>query len=325
MGTSYFSIDKCTNGRWTCALSAVVPCRGSGVQAVLLYCLPLCGVLSLQPWQIFWVRRGRPQFLTCSTVDGKRLDSWINDLKWPQQDTPTPYQWLWKRFIHSSYLQYVPYWKNPPLVLVSVCDTVNEIPPTLFESIATCMKTSWTYFQRLNEDDCLLNYKKSQQATDIQISWQAFWSKAKLYMASDGRLDGGKGMHGWVLATKKHVLRWCSAPVDGFVSTQWSTRSELAGWCASSLLLVTTIARMNSRMWGIRHSSCSFVWVTDSKTAISRTQTYALANYWPTRMPDDVDMMALIASTTISASWMGKRPSRLTAVFPGTTRKGTSQ
>lgn len=121
-----------------------------------------------------------------------------------------------------------------------------------------------------------------QQATDLQI-WRAFRSKEKLYIASDGGLDGGEGTHGWVLATKKYVLFRCAGPVDGFASAESSTRSELAG-CASSLLLVTAF----SRMWGLRHR-CSFIWITDSKAAISRIRKFALTKNSPARMPDDAD------------------------------------
>ncbi|KAI2501729.1 hypothetical protein MHU86_12735 [Fragilaria crotonensis] len=225
----------------------------------------------------------RPSSILLSALDGIRPESWSDNTKWPRQKTPTPHQRrLWKRYIRSSYLRYVPYWKNPPLSPGSVPEKDAILVPTSFDNINTYVQTFPRSQRRLLAD-------LQQQATDLQI-WRAFRSKEKLYIASDGGLDGGAGTHGWVLATRKCVLFRCSGPVDGFVSAESSTRSELAG-CASSLLLVTAF----SRMWGLRHR-CSFVWITDSKAAISRIRKYALAaQYSPARMPDDADLISLIS------------------------------
>ncbi|KAI2498313.1 hypothetical protein MHU86_16183 [Fragilaria crotonensis] len=200
-------------------------------------------------------------------------------------DTPTPIQRrLWKRFICSSYLRYVPFWKISPLLSHSLStDASAESSPTSFASLTEYVRTLPNTQRRLLAD-------LQQQASDVQV-WRAFRSKAKLYIASDGRLDGNRGTHGWVLASKKHVLFRCSGPVDGFVSTESSTRSELAG-CASSLLLITII----SRMWGLRHR-CSFCWITDSRAAISRITRYVLpGGRCIKQMPDDADLISLIAT-----------------------------
>ena len=224
--------------------------------------------------------------ISLSALDGIRSKSWVNDSRWPREETPTSTQRrLWKRFIRSSFLCYVPYWKNSPLLSpsLSTADSSAESSPTSFASLTEYVRTLPNTQRRLLAD-------LQQQASDVQV-WRAFRSKAKLYIASDGGLDGNRGTHGWVLASKKHVLFRCSGPVDGFVSTESLTRSELAG-CASSLLLITVIARM----WGLRHR-CSFCWITDSRAAISRITKYVLSGgRCIKQMPDDADLISLIAT-----------------------------
>ena len=54
----------------------------------------------------------RPSTISLSALDGERSLDWIINPLWPRQETPTRQQRrLWKRFITSSYLRYIPYWK----------------------------------------------------------------------------------------------------------------------------------------------------------------------------------------------------------------------
>jgi hypothetical protein len=223
--------------------------------------------------------------ISLSALDGQRSDDWIHNPLWPRQEAPTLTQRrLWKRYIRSSYLRYVPYWKSPPKPQDLAISVQGSAPPSTssFESIHDYIRTLPTTHRRLLAD-------LHQDASDVQV-WRAFRSKARLYIASDGGLDGNRGTHGWVIASKKHILFRCSGPVDGFVSTESSTRSELAG-CASSLLLVASI----SRIWGLRHR-CSFRWITDSRSAISRVKKHALPDCYKSKMPDDVDLISLIST-----------------------------
>ena len=226
----------------------------------------------------------KPSSISLSALDGKRQDHWVNNPLWPRQDTPSSSQRrLWKRFLRSSYLRYVPYWKSPPLPRSLPSEPVGVSRPPPLESIHDYVRTLPTTQRRLLAD-------LHQQASDVHV-WRAFRSKARLYIASDGGLHGNKGTHGWVLSSKTQVLFHCSGPVDGFVSTESSTRSELAG-CASSLLLVVAI----SKLWGLRHRS-SFCWITDSKSAISRVKKYALRDRHTSKMPDDADLLSLISAS----------------------------
>jgi hypothetical protein len=129
-----------------------------------------------------------------------------------------------------------------------------------------------------------------QQASDIQV-WRAFRLKAQLYIASDGGLDGDKEPTAGSWLPKWHILFLGSGPVDGFASTESSTRSELVG-CASSLLLAISISRL---WWGHRHRS-SFRWITDSVAAISRLRKYVFRDRRATKMPDNADLISLIAT-----------------------------
>jgi hypothetical protein len=189
---------------------------------------------------------------------------------------------LWKRFITSSYLRYIPCWKIPPATQ-QPAEPVATIEPINLsdygEYIATCLTRTE---QRLL--DGLV-----QVATDLKI-WRAFRSKARLHLASDGGLGDNSATHGWLLSTGKEVLFQCSGPVDGPLDTNSLTRSALGG-CASSLLLLSSL----STFWGIRHR-CSFRWNIDSASAISRFHKFCGHSQRSTRMPPDSDLLSIIAS-----------------------------
>lgn len=68
----------------------------------------------------------RPNVILLHMLDGKRKPNTPISPFWPRQLEPSNAQRrLWKRFIASSYLRYIPFWKNPP---TSTRRTPN--PPT---------------------------------------------------------------------------------------------------------------------------------------------------------------------------------------------------
>jgi hypothetical protein len=223
-----------------------------------------------------------PSRIDLSYLDGQRSSEWISSPRWPRQQQPTASQRrLWKRYLSSSYLRYIPYWRDVPSCS-SVTSIVESSPsaPTSFSTLKEYITTLPRTQRRLLAD-------VEQSATDLQI-WRAFRSKAKLYVASDGGLHDDRGTFGWILSTGKHVLFRGAGPIDGPFDSSSSTRSELGG-CASSLLLIVVV----SRLWGLRHR-CKFCWFTDSKAAISRTNRYSRKKR-ATRMPYDADLLSLIS------------------------------
>lgn len=57
----------------------------------------------------------RPNVILLHMLDGKRKPNTPISPFWPRQLEPSNAQRrLWKRFIASSYLRYIPFWKNPP-------------------------------------------------------------------------------------------------------------------------------------------------------------------------------------------------------------------
>ena len=220
-------------------------------------------------------------------LDGKRPAHFSNKHTWPRQQSPSAQQRrLWKRYIRSSFLRYVPYWKAPPLPSALTAEAVVPLPvPTTFPSIKEYLNTFTGTKYRL-----LLDLE--QEASDIEV-WRAFRSRKQMFLASDGGLHDQTGTFGWVLSTGKKVLFRCAGPVDGPYDTVSSTRSEICG-CASALLLLVAV----SRNWGIRHR-CSFRWYTDSRSAISRIERYARKGKQVTRMPPDADLLSLISALLV--------------------------
>lgn len=112
---------------------------------------------------------------------------------------------------------------------------------------------------------------------------------------------------------KKLTLFECGGPVDGPFDTISSTRSELCGY-ASALLLITAV----SRNWGLRHR-CTFRWITDSKSALSRAIRMVRIRSRLTRLPPDSDLLTLISSLmwelrrSIVMKWVKGHQDKLTA------------
>lgn len=169
----------------------------------------------------------------------------ICDQKWPRQQTPTKSQQrLWKSYIKSSFLRYIPFWKNQPISPTQSSPT--ELPrPTNSTSHASLFE----YITSLPLSHRRLLDELEQVATDQEV-WKTFRSKSRIYVASDGGLHQTRGTHGWLISTRKQVLFKCAGPIDGPFDTASLTRCELAG-CASSLLMLVSL----SRFWGLKHSS----------------------------------------------------------------------
>ena len=214
-------------------------------------------------------------------LDAKRPAHFVLSSTWPRQSHPTKTQIrLWKRFITSSYLRYIPYWKITP---VSTPPRPKHSPPPI-NQLSDYSEYLSTYLSR-TERRLLDGLEKI--ASDVQI-WRAFRSKSRLHLASDGGLGDNAATHGWILSTGKEILYQCSGPVDGPFDTTSSTRSELGG-CASSLLFLSSL----SEFWGIRHR-CSFRWYTDSQSAISRFHKFCRGSR-SCRMPPDSDLLSIIS------------------------------
>ncbi|KAI2500344.1 hypothetical protein MHU86_14152 [Fragilaria crotonensis] len=228
----------------------------------------------------------RPNAIKLDYLDARRPTDWTHDHHWPRQDTPSSSQRrLWKRYITSLHLRYIPFWKVPPTSFSRKTATTQHHPPT--NPHPTSFATLKAYLHTLPRTQRRLLSEWTQQATDIQV-WRAFRSRARLHLATDGGLLGTQSTHGWILATSTTVLFTGSGPVDGPFELASSTRSELGG-LAASLLLIVGIARF----WGLRHKA-SIRWYADSKSAISRVNRHALPRYCPTVMPQDADLISLI-------------------------------
>ena len=217
-------------------------------------------------------------------LDGVRPSHWVNNDRWPRQHVPTPSQKrLWKNYLRSSFLRYVPYWKVPPLPLRVIPD------PAPTGKDHTSHEDLFSYIRDLPSRHRRMLDSLGKVATDLQV-WKAFRSKSRLHVASDGGLHKHLGTFGWIISTKNKVLFKCSGPVDGPFDTDSSTRCELCGVTSSLLLLVTL-----SRFWGIKHR-CRFRWCCDSKAAISRIQRFASPRSHVTSMPFDADLISMIVS-----------------------------
>jgi hypothetical protein len=165
----------------------------------------------------------RPNRISTSYLDAQRPVSSAQSITWPRQHQPTKAQTrLWKRYVTSSFLRYIPYWKTPPLQKqLEIPNAVPVSSPTLstyHEYIAEC----------LSRTERRLLDGLEQVASDLKI-WRAFRAKSRLHLASDGGLGDTVATHGWILSTGKEVLFQCSGPVDGPIDTNSSTRSELGG------------------------------------------------------------------------------------------------
>ena len=187
-----------------------------------------------------------PKAICTEYLDVTRPPSSPRDSRWPRQHAPTkPQQRLWKGYIKSSFLRYVPFWKTQPLPTrhSSPSEAPTEVHPTPHASLFEYIKSLPLSYRRLLLDGL------EQVASDQEIG-KAFRTKSRIFIASDGGLYKTWGTHGWIIFTGKQVLFKCAGPLDGPFDASVSTRCEIAG-CASSLLLLVSL----SRFWGLRHRS----------------------------------------------------------------------
>ena len=223
----------------------------------------------------------QPNKIALRFLDAARHCDTALDPSWPRQEKPSATQRrLWKRFIVSSYLRYIPYWKSSPLPSSLPATTLSLEPPNP-RLLSTVIKELPRTQRRLLDG-------LEQMSTDDKI-FKAFRSKIKLHVASDGGLHNNSATHGWVISTGTEVLYQGSGPVDGPLESHTSTRSELGG-CASVLLLLTSL----SKIWGTKHR-CTFTWYTDSRSAISRVLKFSRRRSSRRRMPPDVDLLTIIS------------------------------
>jgi hypothetical protein len=241
----------------------------------------------------------RPNAILLHMLDGKRSPTTPISTLWPRQMEPSKAQRrLWKRFLSSSYLRYIPYWKTPPTAprLTSI---TQQAPLHHSASSNLPLKEA---IQKLPKTQRRLLASLTQVATDEKI-WTAFRSRQRIYIASDGGLSDKMGTFGWIIATKTETLFQCSGPVDGPRDTSSSTRSELCGY-ASALLMIATLATS----WNTRHR-CKFRWIVDSRAAIQRVTRHTQRGHRKGTPPDDLDLMTIIIHQTrnihrpIQISW----------------------
>ncbi len=235
-----------------------------------------------------------PNRILGSYLDGIRSSTWTATMRWPRQAASSLSQRrLWKRYIVSSFLRYAPYWKQNPTLKSPRSHSVfleSSAPPHIPD---TGIKMSlMEYLKTLPRTQRRMVTDVQQVATDVQI-WRAFRSHERLQIASDGGLSGHDGTFGLVLATTKQVLFKCGGPVDGPFDTASSTRSELCGFASSSLLIAAV-----ARNWGLRHR-CSFRWLTDSRSALSKVYKTNRRGCTASRQPFDSDLLSMIRSLLI--------------------------
>ena len=133
-------------------------------------------------------------------VDGKRPPDLTYNPRWPRQhDDPTKAQIrLWRGFIKSCYLQYIPYWKQSPVCTPPPPPTPIAMPSP-FADLFSYLESLPAQWQRRLMDNL------EQVATDDQV-FRAFRSRKRLNIASDGGLALTKGTHGWVIALRTRIL-----------------------------------------------------------------------------------------------------------------------
>ena len=103
---------------------------------------------------------GRPNRIRLCYLDAQQPPNFASSTLWPRQEAPTKSQQrLWKRFISSSYLSYIPYWKVTPLLNVTTCKAAPTVPPTPTDI------TSYISFSLSKTEKRLLD-GLHQQATD---------------------------------------------------------------------------------------------------------------------------------------------------------------
>ena len=83
----------------------------------------------------------RKQVINLNYLDGVRPPGFTDNDVWPRQAAPTKDQCrLWKRYLRSSFLRYVPYWITDPLRGISQQEApVQESSASTFEEHFSCL------------------------------------------------------------------------------------------------------------------------------------------------------------------------------------------
>ena len=215
---------------------------------------------------------------------GIRPRDFVSNSSWPRQPTVTKAQQrLWKRYVTAYFLRYDRKWINklPDLSNRKKEHPANPLLPTQHPSLQSYLSSLPPWYKRL-----LHTYK--QQVTDLTI-WRHFRSKKKIIIVSDGGLARGIGTFGWkIVGSNNETLFAGAGPIDGPSEIGSSTRSELGGF-AAPLLLVVSLARL----WGLKHK-CRYRWLVDSKAAISQVRITTRVSHQLRRAPDNSDYLMVI-------------------------------
>ncbi|KAI2498581.1 hypothetical protein MHU86_15925 [Fragilaria crotonensis] len=132
----------------------------------------------------------KPNTLQLEYIDATRPDTWTDDSRWPRQEFLTASQRrLWKRYIQSSFLRYLPYLKDPPDLNAP---SALHPPIDTNRALATEYPNLKEYVRSLPKSQRRMLTDLEQVSDDITV-WRAFRSKARLYVASDGGLKGHPG------------------------------------------------------------------------------------------------------------------------------------
>jgi hypothetical protein len=112
-----------------------------------------------------------PKAINLSLLDGQRLLNFIVNPQWPRQQTPSKQQTrLWKGYIKSLFLRYIPYWKTVPTHDYPPASSLSSpLLPTTFENLMA-------YLSSLPQSSRRMIDRIDQTSTDLQV-WKSFRAK----------------------------------------------------------------------------------------------------------------------------------------------------
>jgi hypothetical protein len=127
----------------------------------------------------------RRQTIDLCYVDARRPHDFVDNSSQPRQEIPTKSQArLWKRFIRSSYLRYVPYWITDPRCGMPAPVQEDTRPLDVADDFPD-------HLARLPQQHRRLIDGFQQLATDLQV-WKTFRSRRRLHFVTDGGLRAQK-------------------------------------------------------------------------------------------------------------------------------------
>ena len=221
-----------------------------------------------------------------TALKGQRHREARPDTEWPRQPGPTSQQtFRWKEYLTSVHANQFGFLKRP-VGTASSKPTPNPPPkPHQCANLPEALSLLDKFQHRLIE-------RSEQVATDTEV-WNAFRSKRRLEIITDGGLKDHNATFGWKIITPdRTVLFQGSGPADGPPETESSTRSELFGF-AAPMIIVNQLARW----WGIKHR-CKFRWLVDSQAAIKQVKDIRRKQTLPRHQPENVDVLTTIFHLT---------------------------